>query len=352
MLRPCTQKALKTALISSAAAVALAAVGGAAALAQDSKCEKMLPINISIAVVPPNAVHTTPHVAKALGLFEKYCIDATLMHFEGGQSATATTAIAQGTAIGAVTDVVVGSGMKAKQFWALAPRMPQAYVVVEEIKTPEELKGKRLSAAGGGVGGFNWRMAREILLRAGLTVDDVQFIAGGTAGRLPGLVTGQIDGVALHPEDVFLAEKQKPGAHVLVQLADMMPEFVFNVYGASDDYIAENRETLVNTAAALMEASRLMYTDKDKVLPIIIAATEKPPEAVEYAWKYLTDNCVWTVNTGLDKARTDWSAQNSVNNGDVPADKKPTFEQLVDVSIGEEALKKVGGPIEIGKCKL
>lgn len=336
-----------------------AALGGAAILAlagtasaQDQKCEKMLPINIGIAVVPPNVVHTTPHVAKALGLFEKYCVDATLMHFEGGLSATATTAVAQGTAISSINDVAIGNGMKAKQIWVMAPRMPQAYFVVEDIKTPQDLKGKRLSAAGGGVGGFNWRMAREILEKNGMSVDDVQFISQGTAGRLPGLLTGQLDGVALHPEDVFIAEQKKPGAHVLVQLADMMPDYVFNVYGASDGLIEESRETLVNTAAAMIEASRLMYTDKEKVLPIIVEATQKPPEAVDYAWKYLTDNCVWTVNTGFDEARTEWSAENSVRNGDVPADKKPSFEQIADTSISADALAKVGGPIEIGKCKL
>ena len=34
------------------------------------------------------------------------------------------------------------------------------------------------------------------------------------------------------------------------------------------------------------------------------------------------------------------------------AAKKPTFEQMVDVSISEDALKLVGGPVEIGECKL
>jgi hypothetical protein len=61
---------------------------------------------------------------------------------------------------------------------------------------------------------------------------------------------------------------------------------------------------------------------------------------------------VWTVNTGFDKARAEWSIENSVRNGDVEEAKKPTFEQLADLSISADALKKVGGPIEIGKCKL
>ncbi len=105
--------------------------------------------------------------------------------------------------------------MKVQQFWGLAPRMPQAYMVSPDVKTAKDLKGKRLSATGGGVGGFNWRMGREVLKTAGLTVDDAQFIASATAGRLPGLVAGQIDGVALHPEDVFLAKKQKPTLNLL-----------------------------------------------------------------------------------------------------------------------------------------
>ena len=37
-----------------------------------------------------------------------------------------------------------------------------------------------------------------------------------------GLVAGQIDGVALHPEDVFLARKQKSTLNLLVQLVDVL----------------------------------------------------------------------------------------------------------------------------------
>src|SRR5207245_5169791 len=100
-----------------------------------------------------------------------------------------------------------GRGRNGARFPGLRPRMPQAYMVSPDVKTAKDLKGKRLSATGGGVGGFNWRMGREVLKSAGLTVDDAQFIASATAGRLPGLVAGQIDAVALHPEDVYLAKK-------------------------------------------------------------------------------------------------------------------------------------------------
>jgi NitT/TauT family transport system substrate-binding protein len=315
-------------------------------------CSEMRPLKIGVSVVPPNVVHTTPYVAKDLGLFEKYCIDAEIIAFEGGASAALTAALQQGEIIANVTDVMVGNGMKAHQIWGFAPRLPQAYVTAPAMKTPADLKGARLSAAGGGVGGFNWRMGRAMLAKANLTVDDAVWVSQGLAGRLPGLVTGQLDGVALHPEDVYLAKQQKPDVNVLSVLAADMPNMVFNMYGASDDYIATKRDLLVDAMAAMIEANRTMYQEKAKVVPIIMKATEKPQDAVEQAVDQLTKNCVWAVNTGFDRARAEWTIDYDTQTGDIPADTKPTYEQLADESIAKDALAKVGGPTEIDGCKL
>src|SRR5262245_6363169 len=243
------------------AALMLALAAGPAA-AQD--CKEMRKINIGVSVTPPNVAHTTPHVAKELGLFAKHCIDATIIQFEGGGSPAAKAAIAQGSAIANLSDIAVGAGMKAQQFWGFVPRLPQVYAVSPDIKTVADLKGRKLSASGGGVGGFQWRMGREVLRAGGLNVDDVQFISQGTAGRLPGLVTGQIDGVALHPEDFFLATQKKPGVHALLDLAKVLPDFVFNSYGASSDWIARDRALLRNAAAAMIEANRIIYRDRPR----------------------------------------------------------------------------------------
>ena len=311
----------------------------------------MRKINIGVSVAPPNVVHTSPYVAKELGFFAKRCMEPNIIQFEGGQSATSIAAGAQGRAIVAVSDVAVGRGLKVQQIWGLAPRLPQAYVVSPDIKTAADLKGRKLSATGGGVGGFNWRMGRELLRSAGLGVDDAHFVSAATAGRLPGLVSGQIDGVALHPEDVYLAKKQKPSLNVLVQLAELMPNYMFNAYGASLDWIARDRALLRDTAAAMIEANRAMYRDKEKVVPIIAKATEKPKEAVEYAIDVLTKHCVWSINTGFESVRTQWTIDNSAENGDIEKDKKPTIEQVANTALAKEAVEVAGGPVTIGNCK-
>ncbi|HEY6257420.1 MAG TPA: ABC transporter substrate-binding protein [Xanthobacteraceae bacterium] len=329
-----------------------ALLGDASVAAAQVDCKAGLrKINVGVAVSPPNVVHTTPYVAKELGLFAKHCIDANIIQFDGGESPAATAAVSQGTAISNVNDVAIGRGMKARQLWGLAPRPPQVYAVGESIKTASDLKGKRLSAAGGGVGSFNWRMGREVLRSAGLDVADAQFISQGTAGRLPGLVAGQLDAVALHPEDMYLAMKQKPGIHTLTSIADLLPLYMFNAYGGSNDWVARDRALIRDALAAMIETNRLIYREKDKVVPIMVKATQKPQDAVEFAWDSLTKSCIWGVNEGFDPKRTEFTVNMDVTAGDIEAAKKPGFDQVVDMSLATEAVEAAGGRVTIGNCK-
>jgi ABC-type nitrate/sulfonate/bicarbonate transport system substrate-binding protein len=331
-------------------ALAAAAILAGEAAAQAPCAGPMRKINVGVAVSPPNVVHTSPYVAKALGYFRKRCIDVNIIQFDGGASPAAMAAVSQGTAISALADAAIAQGMKARQIWGYAPRAPQDYVVSEGIKTPADLKGKRLSAAGG-IGAFNWLVGRDILKLAGLSPDDVQFVSQGTAGRLPGLVAGQIDGVALHPEDVYIARQKKPGAHSLVKLAELWPNFVFNSYGAAQSLIDREPDLLRDTIAAMIEANRTIYRDKEKVVPIMVEATQKPRDAVEYAWDYLTKQCIWSVNTGFDPARTAWTVQFGIDSGDIDPAKKPGYDQIVDAKLAKDAVAALGGPTAIGNCK-
>jgi NitT/TauT family transport system substrate-binding protein len=307
-------------------------------------------VNVGVAVAPPNVVHTAPYVAKALGLFAKRCIDANIIQFDGGAAGTSVTAVGQGSATSNLPDAAIAQGLRARQIWGLAPRPPQAYTVSADIKTPAELKGKRLSAAGG-IGGLNWLIGRAALRSGGLTVDDAQFISQGTAGRLPGFIAGQIDAVALHPEDLFIAQQKKPGAHVLVMVSDLWPLYSFNAYGAAESLIAKDHDLLRDTIAAMIEANRTVYTDKQKVIPAIVEATQKPADAVAFAIDVITKGCMLSVNSGFVRERTEWTHQNNIDIGDIPPEKKLTFDQIADHALADEAVASLGGPATINGCK-
>src|SRR5881394_1186529 len=113
------------------AVAVMAEAGVHDALAQT--CPTMRKINVGVSSAPPNVVHTPPYIAKELGFFAKRCIDATVVQFEGGQSATSVTAVAQGSAIGAVNEVPIGRGLKVQQIWGMAPHMPQSYMVAAGV---------------------------------------------------------------------------------------------------------------------------------------------------------------------------------------------------------------------------
>ena len=224
-------------------------------------------------------------------------------------------------------------------------------MVPGEIKTAADLKGKRLSATGGGVGGFNWRMGREVLKSAELDVERraVHPLADRRPAARPDRRPDRRRGAASR-RTCSSRKKQKPTLHPLVQLVELMPLYMFNAYGASTEWIARDRALLRDTVAAMIEANRTIYRDKDKVVPIMMEATKKPKEAVEYAWEIETKNCVWSVNTGFDPKRTQWSIDNSVANGDIEADKKPTVEQVANIKLAEEAVELAGGRVKIGNC--
>jgi len=90
----------------------------------------------------------------------------------------------------------------------------------------------------------------------------------------------------------------------------------------------------------------------DEVVPIIVEATKKPKDAVEYAIGVLTKNCVWSVNEGLDPKRTQWSIDNSVENGDIKPEAKPTVERVANIALAREAVEKAGGRVTIGNCTI
>jgi len=184
--------------------------------------------------------------------------------------------------------------------------------VPESVKTAADLKGKRLSAAGG-VGGFNWVVGRAVLRTAGLTVDRRR---NSSRKAQPGACPvprrpdrGRAAASGRHAHRVC----KKPGAHVLIMLSDLEPKFSFNHYGASDALIAKDRPLLVDTIAAMIEANRAIYRDKAKVLPIIIEATQKPKEAVDYAIDVITKGCMLSVKRRLRARAHEWTHQNSID---------------------------------------
>jgi NitT/TauT family transport system substrate-binding protein len=310
----------------------------------------MRKLTIGLSTIPSTAVEAPPFVAKSLGLFARRCIDAEIVGFDGGGSGALKAAVTQGEVLGNVPVSDVARGAKLRQLWVEGLRLPHQYVVAEDIHSPADLKGRKLAALGGGPASFHYVMSREMLKSGGLTVNDAQLVPGPIQSRLSWIATGLLDGIALNPEDVYLAQQQKPSLHVLTSLADLLPLEEYGPMGASEGLIERDPALVRDALATIIEAMRLMYRDRAAVLPIMAQATQRPEAAVAYAYDAITSHCVWPVNGGLVRERLDFMAQLSVDNGDVEAAQKPSFDQLVNRQVSDGALALAGGLATIGSC--
>src|ERR1041384_7662103 len=156
-------------------------------------------------------------LAKDAKIFEKHGLNVDVVLIESGvttvQALTAgETQIAMGGGTVAVSSNLAGSDIVS--IASIESRLPYALLAQKEIKTIEQLKGKRLAVSR--FGSASDLAARLILQRYGLVPDkDVTILqVGGTSTRLSGLSKRSVDSTVLTPE--FFNVGKKAGFTILV----------------------------------------------------------------------------------------------------------------------------------------
>ena len=149
-------------------------------------------------------------LAKDAKIFEKHGLSVDVVLIESGvttvQALTAgETQIAMGGGTVAVTSNLAGSDIIT--IASIEPRLPYALLAQMEIKTFDQLKGKKLAISR--FGSASDLAARLILQRFGLAPDkDVIILqTGGTSTRLSALSKRSVDATILTPEFFNVAKK-------------------------------------------------------------------------------------------------------------------------------------------------
>jgi NitT/TauT family transport system substrate-binding protein len=156
-------------------------------------------------------------LAKDAKIFEKHGLNVDVVLIESGvttvQALTAgETQIAMGGGTVAVSSNLAGSDIIS--IASIESRLPYALLAQKEIKTIDQLKGKRLAVSR--FGSASDLAARLILQRYGMVPDkDVTILqTGGTSTRLSALSKRSIDTTVLTPE--FFNVGKKAGFTILV----------------------------------------------------------------------------------------------------------------------------------------
>jgi len=325
--------------------VALAA--GALAIPGESRAQSNT-LTVGMPTTPPNIVHMPVIVANELGLFKKNGIEVKTVALDGGVKVframlAGNLDIAQ--APGTVTSIGISKGSKVKGILGTLYKFEASMVVRGDIKTMADLKGKRIGIQQ--PGGFADILSKTVLRNAKINPKEVNFVSIATED-VPALVANQVDTAILHVEQEMLAKEKVPSLHAIARLWELQPKQMYTFYAVQDETIKSKPAALQAFVKSVIEATRIMYTDKAKVLPIMVKHTGYPEKIVSETYDFLVKSCIWDANTGLSPERVNFTAELMTKVGNIEKGKTPTYDQIVDKTFAVKAIKDLGvwkGPV-------
>lgn len=297
---------------------------------------------VGMPTTPPNIVHMPIIIAQDLGFFKKYGVDVKTVALDGGVKvfrAMQAGSVDLGLVPGTVAAVAVSKGAKVKGILATLYKFEASMVVRGDIKTMAELKGKRIGIQQ--PGGFADILSRTVLRKAHVNPKDVNFVSIATED-VPALVADQVDTAILHVEQEMLAKEKVPSLHAIARMWELQPDQVYTFYAVKDSTIKSKPAALQAFVKGAIEGARALYTDRAKVLPLIVKHTGYPEKVVAKAYDLLVKSCIWDANTGLNPKRVDFTAKLMEKVGRIPKGKTPTYDQIVDKTFAEKAVKDLG----------
>ena len=317
----------------------------AASLPQGAWAQQRAKLAIGIPVKPPFLSIITPVLADGLGYYAEEGLDMDIAGFQLGGVQALKAGIAESVdmadASGSEVLVAIGRGAPLRIIYSYAPRLSAVMLVQgDKIKTCADLRGKKIGIQE--IGGFSEVHSRAVLASCGLLPKDVEYVTVSTAGRIPGLLAGQIDTAIVHPDQAIAGQKARPSLHILAKMADIYPDFWFTGLVANEKTLATKRDLLVRAVRAMIRANRFFYQNKDRTLEIAAKQSRFDRETLSQAYDFLAGNKLMAQNAGLPRRAIEFTVNKMVEYGNLPAESRPTYEKAVDPSVAQEALAKLG----------
>lgn len=284
-------------------------------------------------------------VAKDLRIFEKYGLDVEVIMITGSARSVAallggSTQFATGSATGPLAAAAKGSDIKILA--ASYNKFPYAFVVKPDIRTPKELRGKKINILN--YGGSNDLALQLALKEWGLKLADAQIIVGGDAPtRLGSLMAGRTDATILSPPHLTIA--LKAGYRVLADMGEMSANFPQSTLNVKGSFMKENRDVVKRFLRSYAEAIHNIKTQRDRILKIFARRMRiDDPETVRTTYEYFAPRFSFPPRVSLEGVRDTLSFY-AEQNSDF---KNRKAEEFVDQSLMDELekegfFKKMGG---------
>jgi len=211
-------------------------------------------------------------VAKDAGIFQKHGLDAQVVNVRSGAVGLSALAAGEtqfhgGSATGASIGAMAG-GLDLVFVAGLINKLDGTFVVAPNIKTPADLKGKKIGVQS--IGGGVWMFSMLAFDHWGLNPerDNIQFrIIGDQSVMAQALATGGIiDGAYLGY--VFGAQLERQGFRVLADLLKLGIPFQGLGIMARRSFVDRSPETVERYLRAMIETIKFISTLENK--PVVI----------------------------------------------------------------------------------
>jgi ABC-type nitrate/sulfonate/bicarbonate transport system substrate-binding protein len=327
---------------------AILALFAAAALAVPASASAQDKLVVGMPTTPPNVVHMPVLIAKDLGLYKKEGLEVDTVALDGGVKvfrAMLAGNVDIAMAPGATTMVAISKGSKVKGILSNLDKFEASMVVRDNVKTMADLKGKRIGIQQ--PHGFADILSHVVLRAAKVNPTDVNFVSIATED-VPALVADQVDTAILHIEQEMFAKQKVPTLHAIARMWELQPKQLYQFMTVKDETIKNKARALQAFVKANIEATRILYTDKAKVMPFIVKHTGYPEKIVSETYDFLVKSCMWNANSGLSPERVNFTANLMTKVGNIEKGKTPSYDQIVDKTFAEKAIKELGvwkGPV-------
>jgi NitT/TauT family transport system substrate-binding protein len=248
-------------------------------LAQSLKTVTMARTTGSIGMVPLE-------FAVNRGYFKKQGLDVQLITVRQSDVIIAATVSGELNFMDIIPTAILASvrGLPIRTIAVVLKRAPYVLVSQPNVRSPEELKGKRIGVSS--VGGMSAYLVREIIARNGLNPDrDVTFLAiGGTSARTAALFGGTIDAALVVAPDNYALERK--GYRRLLMASDYV-NYPLSGVAASADFLAKNKAIAISFLKGLMEGAKFTRENKSDALSFIKSYFKVPDDEAEKSYDFL-----------------------------------------------------------------
>jgi NitT/TauT family transport system substrate-binding protein len=230
-----------------------------------------LPGSRSFAADKINMIYTArvmsqayPWFAQEAGLFRKYNLEVPLVFVTPGAPAVAAmlSGDSEVAVIGAasITRPFVQGNKDPVIIGGIKSLLTHSIIAKPDIKTPEQLKGKRIGVSR--IGSNPHYFAVQALRHYGIDSREVSYIqAGGAPETLAALVAQGIDAAVLTvPTD---AQALKLGYHYVIYGPDLKIAYAATTFTTRRSIVAKRGPVIGRFMRAMAEASKIMHTDKE-----------------------------------------------------------------------------------------